>query len=65
VCAVVVPADGARIDAAELREYVATHLAPYKAPKSVIVVDELPILPTGKIDKKALRAQHAPGEVNA
>ncbi|WP_330255161.1 AMP-binding protein [Nocardia sp. NBC_00565] len=65
VCAVVVPADGAEIDAAQLREHVATGLARYKAPKSVIIVDDLPILPTGKIDKKALRVQYASGEVTA
>lgn len=63
VCAIVVPTEGAVIDGAELREQVATRLARYKAPKSVIVADDLPLLPTGKIDKKALRAQHASGEV--
>ena len=59
VCAVVVPADGASIEATDLREHVAAQIAKYKAPRSVVVVDELPVLPTGKIDKKALRRRYA------
>ncbi|WP_067662636.1 class I adenylate-forming enzyme family protein [Nocardia miyunensis] len=64
VCAIVEPAAGAQIDTATLRSHVAERLASYKAPKSVIVVDHLPILPTGKIDKKALRIQHTPGKAS-
>ncbi|HVW45059.1 MAG TPA: AMP-binding protein [Amycolatopsis sp.] len=63
VCAVVVPVEGATIELAELREYVAARIARYKAPRSVVVVDELPVLQTGKIDKKTLRlrvATHQP-----
>ncbi|MEX5636850.1 hypothetical protein [Parafrankia sp. FMc2] len=43
----------------DLREHVGTSIVRYKAPRSVVVVDELPVLPTGKIDKKALRQRFA------
>ena len=33
------------------------HLDPYKIPKSVIVVDELPKTSTGKIQKNVVREQ--------
>ncbi|GAB2964556.1 AMP-binding protein [Amycolatopsis acidiphila] len=59
VCAVVVPAEGAAIDVTDLREHVSARIARYKAPRSVVVVEELPVLPTGKVDKKALRQQFA------
>jgi acyl-CoA synthetase (AMP-forming)/AMP-acid ligase II len=38
---------------------VRSQIARYKAPRSVVVVDELPVLATGKVDKKALRARYA------
>ena len=31
------------------------HLAPYKVPKQIHVIDEIPLTPVGKVDKKALR----------
>jgi non-ribosomal peptide synthetase component E (peptide arylation enzyme) len=31
-------------------------LAAYKIPRRLVVVDELPVLPSGKVDKKRLRA---------
>ncbi|HVV08177.1 class I adenylate-forming enzyme family protein [Amycolatopsis sp.] len=61
VCAVVVPNDGAAIDATDLREHVSARIARYKAPRSVVTVAELPVLPTGKVDKKALRERYAAG----
>jgi acyl-CoA synthetase (AMP-forming)/AMP-acid ligase II len=62
VCAVVVAA-GPRPPADEdLRAHVAARIARYKAPRRVIWVDELPKLPTGKIDKKLLRARYAAPE---
>jgi acyl-CoA synthetase (AMP-forming)/AMP-acid ligase II len=59
VCAVVVPVEGATVDADDLRDHVAARIARYKAPRRTIVVDELPKLPTGKLDKKVLRARYA------
>jgi O-succinylbenzoic acid--CoA ligase len=48
VAAVVVPAPGAAPTLAELRAFVAHRLAPYKAPRHLVVVPELPRGPTGK-----------------
>jgi acyl-CoA synthetase (AMP-forming)/AMP-acid ligase II len=59
VCAVVVPGGPAPPTVHELREHVAARLARYKAPRQVVTVDELPKLPTGKIDKKLLRTRFA------
>ena len=42
--------------AADLRRHVARALEPHKAPQSVTVLDELPRLPSGKIDRRRLRA---------
>ncbi|WP_171165450.1 long-chain-fatty-acid--CoA ligase [Streptomyces sp. I05A-00742] len=60
VHAVLAPAPGARINAAELRAHCRERLAGYKCPRSVEVVEALPRNATGKIDKNALRAA-APG----
>jgi fatty-acyl-CoA synthase len=39
----------------ELRDYCAANLANYKTPKTITIVDELPTLPVGKVDKVALK----------
>lgn len=39
------------------RDYCKTHLANYKIPKTFQSVDELPILPVGKVDKVRLKQQ--------
>lgn len=44
----------------EVREYAATHLAPYKRPKTVLVVDELPLTHSGKIDRARVADSLAP-----
>jgi acyl-CoA synthetase (AMP-forming)/AMP-acid ligase II len=59
VCAVVVTHPGAEVDLPGLRDQVGTLIARYKAPRRLVVLDELPILPTGKVDKKSLRARMA------
>jgi acyl-CoA synthetase (AMP-forming)/AMP-acid ligase II len=59
VGAVVVPDKDAVVVPADLREHVRSRLARYKAPRHVFVTDQLPILPTGKVDKKLLRARYA------
>jgi acyl-coenzyme A synthetase/AMP-(fatty) acid ligase len=41
--------------AAELRRHVARALDPHSAPRSVTVVDELPRLASGKVDRRRLR----------
>ncbi|MCX6462843.1 MAG: long-chain-fatty-acid--CoA ligase [Pseudonocardiales bacterium] len=60
--AVVVAAPGATVDEAALLAYCREHLASFKCPKSVDVVDELPRNPTGKILKKDLRKPYWEGK---
>ncbi len=43
--------------AEELRDFARERLAGYKAPKAIDVCEELPHLPTGKLDKRGLRAR--------
>ena len=59
VTAVVVPAPGAQVDENELLARVRAHLDPYKVPKAVITLDELPRTSTGKIQKNVLRDRYA------
>jgi acyl-CoA synthetase (AMP-forming)/AMP-acid ligase II len=59
VSAVVVPAAGAVVVPSDLQEHVRSQLARFKAPRRVFVTDQLPVLATGKIDKKLLRARYA------
>jgi acyl-CoA synthetase (AMP-forming)/AMP-acid ligase II len=59
VSAVIVPVPGAVVVPEDLREHVRSQLARYKAPRHVFVTDQLPVLATGKIDKKRLRARYA------
>ena len=56
ICGVVEPADGAAVDAAELRAHVAGQLAAYKAPRNVVVVDSIARAANGKVDYKRLKA---------
>ena len=50
----VVARDGARIDPERLRGHVRAHLARYKVPRDIHVVDELPRNPAGKVLKRVL-----------
>jgi len=59
ITAVVVPRPGTTIDAPALLARVREHLAGFKTPKDVIVVEELPKTSTGKIQKNLVRQQHA------
>jgi acyl-CoA synthetase (AMP-forming)/AMP-acid ligase II len=58
VHAVVVPAPGATVTVEDLREHCTGRMAGYKAPRSVDVVDALPVSPTGKVLKRELRAPY-------
>lgn len=51
-------ADGSALDADALRSWCRERLANFKVPKEFVVLDELPLLPVGKVDKNALRARH-------
>ena len=43
-------------DEAELRAFLGERLARYKQPRTIVVIDELPLTAIGKIDKKVLEA---------
>jgi long-chain acyl-CoA synthetase len=46
---------GATLDVAQIREHAARLLSKYKLPVEIIILDELPKNPVGKIDKPSLR----------
>ncbi len=43
----------------EITEFCRSNMAPYKIPKVIKLIDEIPLTPIGKVDKKVLRAQAA------
>ena len=55
VLAIIVLVPGQAPSEAELIEHCRTQIASYKKPKSVVFVDDLPRLPSGKINKVILR----------
>ena len=55
VVAVVVPRNGAELDAETLRRHCAADLAAFKVPKRFEFVSELPRTPSGKLIRRALR----------
>ncbi|SFP89698.1 Acyl-CoA synthetase (AMP-forming)/AMP-acid ligase II [Geodermatophilus dictyosporus] len=62
VHAVVVPAAGATVTLEELRDFCADRLAGYKTPRSMDVVDALPLSPVGKVLKRTLREPYWAGQ---
>jgi acyl-CoA synthetase (AMP-forming)/AMP-acid ligase II len=56
VCAVVVPRSGAAPTLETVQEGVRQRLARYKVPRRLVLVPDLPVLASGKVDKKRLRA---------
>ena len=61
VKAFVVPRPGATPDADALIASVRARKGPHYAPKSIEVVDQLPLTKVGKVDKKVLRARYWAG----
>jgi acyl-CoA synthetase (AMP-forming)/AMP-acid ligase II len=59
ITAVVVPKPGTDIDERTLIDAVKGLIDPYKAPKAVILADELPRTSTGKIQKNVVREKFA------
>jgi acyl-CoA synthetase (AMP-forming)/AMP-acid ligase II len=54
VKAVVVRAPGSQLTESQVSAYVAERLASYKKPRIVSFMDELPMTPTGKVNRKLL-----------
>lgn len=54
--AFVQPRPEASLDGEQLRAWARDRLAGYKLPKVVVVLDELPLLPVGKVDKVSLKS---------
>jgi acyl-CoA synthetase (AMP-forming)/AMP-acid ligase II len=57
VVAFLVAADESRIDRTAIRRWVGSRLATHAVPARILLVDRLPRVPTGKVDKAALRRQ--------
>ncbi|MEZ0351991.1 class I adenylate-forming enzyme family protein [Mycobacterium sp. pR1184] len=55
VCAVVTIKPGASVTLEWVQDSVRARLAGYKIPRRLVIVDELPLLASGKVDKKRLR----------
>jgi fatty-acyl-CoA synthase len=53
--AVVVKRNGAELTEKEVKDYVKSNLAGYKAPREVVFLDELPRTSTGKVLKRELQ----------
>ena len=58
VKAIVVLRPGGHVAEADLISHCRGHIAGYKCPKSVVFVDELPRIATGKVSKAALRERY-------
>jgi len=65
VVAFVVPRAGSVIDAASIDAHCRKHMAAFKRPRRVVVVDELPKTATGKIQRHLLRQRLARETVSA
>ena len=49
---------GEELTEAEVRDFCKEHLSGYKVPQQVVFVDELPLTPVGKPDRKTLRQRY-------
>ena len=62
ITAVVVPAPGQSLEEQEIIAWCRANMARYKVPKRVMVVDQLPRNPSGKVLKRDLRRKYATKE---
>ncbi|MFD2168557.1 non-ribosomal peptide synthase/polyketide synthase [Tumebacillus lipolyticus] len=59
LAAYVVPTEGESVDSAELRTYLKEKLPEYMVPSFLVLLEQLPLNPNGKIDRRALPAPDA------
>ncbi|MFZ2174670.1 MAG: amino acid adenylation domain-containing protein, partial [Rhodococcus sp. (in: high G+C Gram-positive bacteria)] len=52
----VLPAAGQLLETAELMDYAGEQLPPHMVPSVIVVLDEIPMTPVGKLDRQALPA---------
>ncbi|WP_423923309.1 long-chain-fatty-acid--CoA ligase [Frigoribacterium sp. 2-23] len=57
VAAAIVVKPGVTVDVAELRTFARSHLTPYKVPRRIVIVDELPKSLIGKVLRRKVRDQ--------
>ena len=62
VTALVVPRKGESPDPEEIVALVAERKGKYQAPKVIEFIDQVPLTPVGKVDKKILRARFGGGK---
>jgi long-chain acyl-CoA synthetase len=55
----VVPQEGAELTRADLRRYCVEHLADYKMPRHIEIIEAIPKTGSGKMDRRALRMRGA------
>ena len=65
VHAVVQLRSGSSVDQSTLREHCKTMIAPYKAPRTVEFIDQMPLSGAGKILKRELRSKYWPVDARA
>ena len=58
IVAAVVLADGARADLDQLRADIGAEVAGYKRINEIVVMDQIPRLPSGKVLRRDLRANY-------
>ena len=56
LAAYVKPTSGSTIDARDLADYAGGFLPKFMVPSSIVILDEVPLTPVGKLDKRALPA---------
>ncbi|MGA1862170.1 fatty acid--CoA ligase [Deferribacter thermophilus] len=55
--AYVMPQEGATLNEKDIKNYLKSHLANFKIPKKIYIVNELPMTATGKVLKRKLKEQ--------
>jgi len=63
VVAFVQPAAGSRLTVDQVAQYAAQNLAPYKRPSQIVLLNEMPVTPTGKVAKDELKKLVTPRAV--